>query len=100
MASSVVTKILAEQRKRMLASIMRAAEDETWWGVLQPAEKERFRTQVVGSINVFYELCRDIVKVSEDDGVRNDEAVRLLQQIHTSQRQVEGHIRAGTASSA
>lgn len=90
---STTVKLLAEQRKRMLASIMRAAEAETWWGVLKRDEQERYRTKVVDSINVFYDFCRDVIKVSEEDGVSNDAAVKLLGQVHASQRTIEGHIR-------
>lgn len=91
--AGTTTKLLAEQRKRMLASIMRFAEQETWWGLLSKEEQERYRTNVVNAINVFYDFCRDVIKVSEDEGITSDASLKLLNQMHASQRAIETHLR-------
>lgn len=83
---SVTTKIVAEQRKRLVASVMRAAETSTWWRKLTPEEQGDFREDVLSSINVFYELVRDIVKVSEDELVSNDYVVKLIEKMHADQQ--------------
>ncbi len=85
---SVTMRIVAEQRKRLVASIMRGAEQSTWWRKLTPEEQGAFRDDTLTSINVFYELVRDIVKVSEDDGIRNDQAIQLINAVHQSQREI------------
>lgn len=87
--SATITKLLAEQRKRLLASVMRAAEAESWWGLLASDERERYRTTVVTSINVFYDFCRDVIKVSDEDSISNDASMKLLAQVHSSQRSLQ-----------
>lgn len=86
---SITTRIVAEQRKRLVASILRAAEQSTWWRKLSSEEQADYREDVLAAINVFYELVRDIVKVSEDDGIRNDYAIKLIEKVHASQRELE-----------
>ncbi len=87
--SGIAIKILTEQRKRLLATIMRSAEDSDWWPELERAEQETYRTQVVTAINVFYELCRDIVKAADSESLVNEEVVELIERIHESQRRME-----------
>lgn len=83
---SVTTKIVAEQRKRLVASIMRSAEQSSWWRKLSTEEQVDYRDDVLSSINVFYELVRDIVKVSEDEVVSNDYVVKLIEKMHADQQ--------------
>ncbi len=79
----VVIRLLAEQRKRCLATILTSAENSDWWGTLTPAQQNAHREQVRSALAVFYDLVRDVVKVSDDDGLRNDHAVELLERIHS-----------------
>lgn len=99
-APSVTTRIVAEQRKRLVASIMRSAEQSSWWRKLTSEEQGDYREDVLSSINVFYELVRDIVKVSEDDGIANDYVVKLIQQMHAEQQQIVAHLRQGERAGA
>jgi hypothetical protein len=94
---SVTTRIVAEQRKRLVASVMRAAEQSTWWRKLTPNEQADFRDDTLTAINVFYELVRDIVKVSEDDGIRNDYAIKLIEKMHAEQRELVASLRTERA---
>lgn len=84
-SSAPVIRLLGEQRKRCLATILTAAETAGWWHKLNPDQQQTFREQVRTALSVFYDLTRDVVKVSEDDAgiVRNEYALDLLQSIHT-----------------
>ena len=76
-------RVVTEQRKRCLASILGAAEASAWWGRLSKDEQLAYRQRVIDALGVFYDLCRDVIKVSDDDGVRNEHAVDLIERIHT-----------------
>lgn len=88
-AEDRIVQLIAEQRKRLIASIMSAAETSPWWIRLNAAEQRAYREKVLSSIGVFYDFCRDVVKVSDVDVVRNEHALNLLQRIHDSQRSIE-----------
>lgn len=82
--SGAVIRVVTEQRKRCLASILGAAEASPWWGRLTKDEQQAYRAKVVDSLGVFYDLCRDVIKVTDEDGhgLRNDHAVELIERIH------------------
>lgn len=84
-ALPIVMRLLAEQRRRCLATILTAAESSPWWGRLTDDQQAAFRDQVRAALAVFYDLTRDLVKVSEDDGMRNDLALDLIRAIHSQQ---------------
>jgi hypothetical protein len=84
----VVVKLLSEQRKRCLATILNAAENSPWWAGLPNSQQQVFREQVRTALAVFYDLCRDVVKVTDDDGVRNDVALDLIRAMHAQQREL------------
>jgi hypothetical protein len=75
-------RVVAEQRRRCLASIMSAAEVSPWWQRLTLEERRNFRERVIAALGTFYDLCRDVIKVTEDDMIRNEYAVELLEEIH------------------
>ncbi len=83
-----VLRLLGEQRKRCFATIMGGAETSPWWGSLNPGEQAQFREQVRSALAVFYDLTRDVVKVTEDDGIRNELALDLIRSIHSQQAQI------------
>jgi hypothetical protein len=87
-STSPVVRLIAEQRKRCLATIFSNAEAALWWKLLEADERDLFKDQVRQALSVFYDLVRDVVKVSEDDGVRNEIALDLIRDIHTRQRQI------------
>lgn len=84
----VVVRLLSQQRKRCLATILNSAEGSPWWSRLSVAEQQAYRDQVYSAVSVFYDLCRDVLKVTEDDGVRNDLVVDLIRSLHTNQREL------------
>lgn len=93
-----VIRLLAEQRKRCLATILTSAETSPWWPRLSDAQQERFRDQVRAAISVFYDLTRDVVKVADDDTPRNDLALELIRSIHTSQQVIRERLEKTDAS--
>lgn len=82
--SAAVMRVVTEQRKRCLASILGAAEVSPWWGKLTKDEQVAYRQRVIDALGVFYDLCRDVIKVTDEDAMRNDHAVDLIESIHTA----------------
>jgi hypothetical protein len=89
----VIVRLLSEQRKRCLATIFGSIEASTWWPDLTAAQQQQLREQVRGALAVFYDLCRDVVKVSDDDGLRNDLALDLIRAVHTQQRELSERLK-------
>lgn len=92
----VIIRLLSEQRKRCLATILSAAESGTWWNTLTPSQQGEFRAQVRTAVSVFYDLTRDVVKVTEDDGDRNDLVLDLIRVMHTQQREIVERLKEPT----
>lgn len=88
MSDDLILRIMVEQRKRLVATIMGAAERSAWWKNLPAAEQVTFRNTVLDSIGVFYDLVRDVIKVGHDDSMRNDHAIALIEQVHAGQREL------------
>lgn len=80
--SSAVIRVVTEQRKRCLASILGAAESSPWWSRLTRDEQMAYRQKVIDALGIFYDLVRDVVKVTDDEGLRNDHVVELIERIH------------------
>lgn len=83
MAESQMTRLLMQRRKRLVASIMGHAERE-FFGQLTAEQREDFRDKTLDSIDEFYDLVRDLLKISSDQFMVNDEALDMLRQIHAS----------------
>lgn len=81
----LVVRLMAEQRKRCLATILNAAESSPWWAKLTAAQQDTYRDQVRQALAVFYDLARDVIKVSDDDSPRNDLALDLIRSVHSQQ---------------
>lgn len=91
----MVMRLLAEQRKRCLATILTSAETSPWWSRLSDNQQQVFRDQVRTAIAVFYDLSRDVVKVSEDDSQRNELALDLIRSVHTQQQKITAQFVTG-----
>lgn len=89
----MASRLLAEQRKRLVASILGSAEQSPWWKNLSVEEQRAFRDKVLLGIGSFYDLCRDVIKVSNDDTLRNEHALTLIQQVHDGQRALERQLK-------
>jgi hypothetical protein len=80
----VVVRLMSEQRRRCLARILGTAEESPWWGKLTATQQDQFRTDTKAALAQFYEFCRDVQKVSDDEtGLRNELAVELIGLLHT-----------------
>lgn len=88
-----VLRLLGEQRRRCLATILTGAESSAWWPRLSDAQQAAFRDQVRNALAVFYDLTRDVVKVTEDDSIRNELALDLIRSIHSQQTQISDALR-------
>lgn len=80
--SDLTTQIVSKQRQRCLAGILGAAEASTWWGRLTKEEQLAHRQKVIESLGTFYDLVRDVIKVSDENSLRNDHVVELIERIH------------------
>lgn len=85
----LVVRLLAEQRKRCLATILTSAECSPWWTRLSDTQQSAYRDQVRAALAVFYDLTRDLLKVTEDDSMRNDLALDLIRSMHTQTAQIK-----------
>lgn len=81
----LVGKLLAEQRRRLIATLLGTAESAPWWRDLTAEQQRAHRDKVLSSVGVFYDFCRDVVKVSSEDMTRNEYALELLQAVHDGQ---------------
>jgi hypothetical protein len=88
----LVVRLLAEQRKRCLATILNSAESSAWWSRLSDAQQGVYRDQVRSALAVFYDLTRDLIKVTEDDSTRNDLALDLIRSLHSQTSQIREHL--------
>jgi hypothetical protein len=79
-----VVRLIGEQRKRLVASILGAAETAPWWRALTREQQVAFRDKVLTSVGVYHDLCRDVIKISEDDGVRNEYAIDMIEKIYAA----------------
>lgn len=70
-----VRRLLAEQRKRAVASILSAIEAKG----LPDADQRELRSQILAAINQYHDTTLDILKSSVNDGSQvNEEALRLI----------------------
>lgn len=82
----IVESLLAQHRSRLVGSIMQHAEREIYPS-LTPAQRQAFRTKVLGSVGVFYDFTLDTVRAmntqAATEGVQlNEVAMRMLGEIH------------------
>jgi hypothetical protein len=84
MANEFIRRMLLNQRKRVVGSIMNHAEG-SFWDKLSPQERAAFRQVVLQSVGVYHDTCLDMVKSSVDDGstIVNEEAMRMIEDIHS-----------------
>jgi hypothetical protein len=55
---------------------------------LSATQQVMFREQTRAAIGAFYDFARDVVKVTEEDGSRNDVTLDLIRAIHRDQREL------------
>jgi hypothetical protein len=83
-ADSQVLRIVAEQRRRCVASLLGGVEAAEWWPKLTKDEQLDFRDDTIRAIGVLYDLCRDVIRATaDDDPGRNGYVVEMLEAIHS-----------------
>lgn len=81
MADGVIRKLAVEQRRRLIASVLNAVDHET--------DPRLRRDRIIASINIYHDFILDVVKVSDEECMRNEHAVDLIAAVHTSQQRIE-----------
>lgn len=87
MADNHLARLIGERRKRLVASILGHAERE-FFHLLTPQQQRDFRAKVLGSIDDFTDLMRDVLKISGEDVVVNQHALDLLEALHDGQKAI------------
>lgn len=73
-----VRRLLAEQRKRAVASVLSAVENATE-GRLSEAEQRELRRTIVAAVNQYHDTTLDVLKSSVNDGMAvNEDALRVI----------------------
>lgn len=90
--SDIIRRLAVEQRKRLVASVMQHLETEVF-PHLSEAQARATRDKVVGSVNAYHDFILDVLKVNREDSVRNEESLRLIRQVHSSQQRLEHQLR-------
>jgi hypothetical protein len=60
----------------------RGRDSQPLVATLSDAQQSAYRDQVRAALSIFYDLARDILKVTEDDTVRNELALQLIRSVH------------------
>lgn len=77
-----VKNLLIEQRRRTVGSLMGHIEEKVY-PRLPAHERKDLRDKVLQTVNAYHDVCLDVLKSSVNDGsVVNEEAIRLLAEIH------------------
>lgn len=82
-----VRELIIEQRKRLVASLLSEAES-TLKPKVSAQEWNAFRSKVLDSVGTYHDFILDVLKVSRRSSVLNEEAVRLIKQIHVGQQRL------------
>lgn len=76
-----VQNMLAQQRKRVVGSLMKYIESEVY-PRLNEDEQRALRQKILAAVGMYHDVCLDMLKASVEDGsVVNEEALRLLAHI-------------------
>lgn len=86
--NDLMARLLVEQRKRLVASIMGYAERNVFDRLSVP-EQKAFREKVLSAIDVYSDFVRDMIKVGHAETLVNEETLRVIQLVHESQRRLE-----------
>lgn len=92
---SMVKQLTIERRKRVIATILGHVEREWLYkGLISKSQYETFRSVTLGSIGDWHDLMLDILKISDQDMMRNERAVELLERVHANQTALSDQVAA------
>lgn len=98
MSDDLVRRLAIEQRKRLVASVMDYLERNVYPGLaggpvgsdgLTEPQRE-LRSKMLDSIGTYHDFMLDVIKVSREDMIQNEETLRLLKIIHGDVRALNG----------
>lgn len=84
-SEDMAVRLIVEQRKRLVASILGYAE-RSFWSRLSQDEREDFRAKVFDAVGVYTDFTRDLLRVADEGVLRNERALEMIEAIHSSQR--------------
>jgi hypothetical protein len=87
--ADIIKSLAIEQRKRLVASLMSYSEQSSWWAKLTSVEQREMRKKVLDSVGTYHDFILDVVKVSNEDSMVNEQALTLIQQVHAGQARLE-----------
>jgi hypothetical protein len=76
-----VRDFLKNRRDRALGAILGHSERSAWWPQLSKDERESVRRVVIDALNGYHDSVLDLVKAEDANVTRNEEVIRLLEQI-------------------
>lgn len=79
-----VRNLLAEQRNRLVATVLTKVEPR-----VPKSQWRTCRQEIMDAIGIYHDLVLDVLKVTGDGTLRNEEALRLIQAVHESSRRIE-----------
>lgn len=86
--ADMIIELASKQRKRLVASVLNAAEKSTWWHKLTERERVEFREKMLASVGVYHDFMLDVIRVSTESSTVNDHALQLIEQVHAQSRQI------------
>lgn len=79
--------LLAEQRSRLVGSLMNYLEKEVY-PELDEMSQRALRAKVLGAVAQYHDVCLDLLKASVNDGsVLNEAALEAISALHADVRQ-------------
>lgn len=89
-----IKNLLAEQRRRMVASLMQHIEAHVY-PHLPERERVELRQKVLTTTSAYHDICLDVLKSSVSDGsVVNEEAMRVLGRLDSGLHEVRRQLNA------
>lgn len=92
MVDDIVKRLAGEQRKRLIAGLLGAAEHSTWWNKITREEQRTFRDKVLASAGTYHDFMLDVIKVGHEDMTVNAHAIELIEAVHAGQRRMEARL--------
>jgi hypothetical protein len=79
--SDILADLAGEQRARLVGSVLGHAEREVY-PQLTPQQRKAFRDKVLACVGVYHDFVLDCLRAANKGSVVNEEAMRLLGDIH------------------
>lgn len=84
--SDMVRRLMGQQRRRMVATVMTTVEKRAWWSTLSGPEQREFKEDLNRAIGIYHDFMLDVVQVGGEDELRSERALTLLESINQAVR--------------